>query len=112
MKPREGIYKPKYRDKKSGELKESAVWWIRYRHHGEQYRENSESEKHSDALALLHLRRGQAGMGRPVTAAVRRTTLAKLRDLVLQDYDHNEYDTKRRQQEAFAHLIDFFSVDC
>ena len=112
MKKREGIYRPRYRHKATGETKESAIWWIRYSHYGTKYRESSGSESAAVARALLKQRLGQAGLGRPVTTAVRHTTLANLRDLVLQDYDHNDYDTRRRQEEAFAHLTAFFAPDC
>ena len=71
----------------------------------------AQTESAAEAHSLLKLRLGQAGIGKPVTAAVRRTTLQTLRDLVLQDYDHNQYDTRRRQEEAFAHLIAFFNAD-
>ena len=111
MRQREGIYRPRYRDK-TGEMKESAVWWIRYSHHGVKFRESSKSESAAGARELLKERLGQAGIGRPVTPAVRRTTLQNLRDLVIQDYDQNQYDTRRRQEEAFAHLIAFFNADC
>ena len=37
------VYRPRYRNG-AGQLKESAVWWIRYSHHGTKYRESSKSE--------------------------------------------------------------------
>jgi integrase len=109
---REGIYRPKYRDKQSGEVKESAVFWIRYSHHGVKYRESSKSEKRADAVALLKQRLGQAGLGKPVTSVVRRTTLDDLANVVFTDYRNNEYDTLGRQEDAFNHLRAFFGGDC
>ncbi len=87
------VYRPKYRDKATGEPKESATWWIRYSHHGAKHRESSKSEVRKDASDLLKLRIGQAGMGKPVTAAIRRTTLDDLAGLVFDDYRDNEFDT-------------------
>ena len=77
------VYRPKYRNDSTGELQESAVWWIRYSHHGVKHRESSKSEVRKDASDLLKLRIGQAGMGKPVTAAIRRTALDDLAGLVL-----------------------------
>jgi hypothetical protein len=40
------VYRPKYRDVRTGELNESAVWSIRYSHRRVKHRENSHSEVH------------------------------------------------------------------
>jgi integrase len=106
------VYRPKYRNESTGELQESAVWWIRYSHHGIKHRESSKSEVRKDASDLLKLRIGQAGMGKPVTAAIRRTTLDDLSGLVFADYADNEFDTLARQEDAFNHLREFFGGDC
>jgi site-specific recombinase XerD len=106
------VYRPKYRDGVTGELKESAIWWIRYSHHGTKHRESSKSEVRAEAVALLKLRIGQAGMGKPVTSAIRRTTLDDLARLVFDDYQDNQYDTLGRQEDAFNHLRAFFGGDC
>lgn len=106
------VYRPKNRNASTGALQATAIWWIRYNHHGVQHRESSHSEVHAHAAALLKLRIGQAGIGKPVTFAVRRTTLDDLRDLVLADYRDNQFDTLARQEDAFNHLRAFFGGDC
>src|SRR5580704_1131531 len=106
------VYRPKYRNESTGELQESAVWWIRYSHHGVKHRESSKSEVRKDASDLLKLRIGQAGMGKPVTAAIRRTALDDLAGLVFADYADNDFDTLARQEDAFNHLREFFGGDC
>jgi integrase len=105
------VYQPKYRSG-AGELKASAVWWIRYSHHGSKYRESSKSVIKAVAKGLLKLRIGQAGMGQLVTAAIRRTTFDDLTKLVVADYTNNDLDTLARQEDAFNHLRDFFGGDC
>jgi integrase len=112
MKKRENIFRPWYKDKKTGEKKQSAIYWIRYSHNGVKYRESSKCEKEADARALLKKRLGQAGLGKPVTTAVRRTTLDDLANAVFTDYRNNEYDTLARQEDAFSHLREFFGGDC
>jgi integrase len=105
------VYRPKFRNG-AGALKESAVWWIRYSHHGTKHRESSKSEIKAVAKDLLKQRIGQAGLGKPVTAAIRRTTLDDLAKLVFTDYADNQLDTVARQEDAFNHLRDFFGGDC
>jgi integrase len=106
------VYRPKYRDGATSELKESATWWIRYSHHGVKHRESAKSEVRKDAADLLKLRIGQAGMGKVMTSAIRRTTLEDLAQLVFADYTDNDYDTLARQEDAFNHLRGFFGGDC
>ena len=52
------IYRPKYRNKKSGEVKQSAVYWIKYYRNGKPYRESTGSKKEADAKRLLKKREG------------------------------------------------------
>jgi integrase len=107
-----GVYQPKYRDAIAGELKQSAVWWIRYSHHGKKYRESSKSEVRAVATALLKKRIGEAGLNRPVTTAMRNTTLDDLSRLVIANYDRNDRDSTARQVDAFNWLRDYFGGDC
>lgn len=105
------VYQPNYRDR-HGQLQKSTVWWIRYSHNGKQQRESSKSEVRREAVNLLKLRLGQAGAGRPITSAIRRTTLDDLAELVFEDYLKNQYDSLARQEDAFNHLRDFYGGDC
>jgi hypothetical protein len=57
------VYRPKYRSG-SGEIRESAVWWIRYSYHGTKYRESSKSEIKTVAKDLLKHRTGRDGQTR------------------------------------------------
>jgi hypothetical protein len=60
------VYHPTWRDRKSGEKKTGATWWISYSTHGKRHRENVHSIKEADAAKLLKLRLGQASIGMPV----------------------------------------------
>jgi len=55
---------------------------------------------------------GQAGIGKPVTVAIRCITLDDLIELVSTDYVDNQFDTLARQEDAFTHLREFFGGDC
>src|SRR5579885_125487 len=105
------VYRPKYRDKSTGEVKQSAVWWIAYTHNGVKYRESSKSEVRQVARALLKDRIAKAGAGRPVAPSIRRTTLGDLAALVFADYDNKGHDTRARQEDAFNHLVAFRGAD-
>jgi integrase len=108
----EGIYRPRYRDKKTREWRQSSIWWIRYTHQGKKYRENSKSEIRANAVAMRKRRMGQAESGKPVNTAIRRTTLKDLAELVYAVYRNNGYRSLARQEDAFNHLADYFGWDC
>ena len=52
------IYRPKYKNKKTKEVKQSAVYWIKYYRNGKPYRESTKSTKEADAKRLLKRREG------------------------------------------------------
>jgi hypothetical protein len=61
------VYRPKYRDPKTGELKEQAVWWYEFTFAGQRVRESSESTRKTIAIEAeknhrLRLERANAGM--------------------------------------------------
>ena len=64
------------------------------------------------AAALLKLRIGQAGIGKPVTSAIRRTTLDDLAKLVFADYRDNGFDALARQGGRVQPPARIFGGDC
>lgn len=114
------VYRPAYKDKATGERKQSAIWWICYTHKGVKHRESA--KRYADQLGLdptvkavakemLKDRLGKAGLGKPVTSIIRRTTLDVLANLVIEDYENRGYDTPARQEDAFNHLRGFRGAD-
>ena len=73
------LFRPKYPPagmsyadaKAAGLLRESAVWWVKYRANGKTLKESSESTKESDAKKLLRQREGAVVEGRVVIPARR-----------------------------------------
>ena len=57
------VYQPTYKDKRTGEYKKAAVFWIQYCRQGKVIRESSESTKESDARKLLKRRHGEIEAG-------------------------------------------------
>ncbi len=84
-----GVYKPKYRDKKTDELKESPTWWLRYSHRGKKIRESSHSTKHSDAVKLLRERHAECGQGEPIGRDAERVRYEDLTGDLLNHYITN-----------------------
>src|SRR5262249_10216733 len=67
------VYQPTYRDKKTGEIKKQAIWWIQYCRNGKVIRESSESTKEADGWKLLKRRHGEIAAGKPMRPDVNRT---------------------------------------
>src|SRR5271170_7073829 len=104
------VYQPKWRDRRSGERKTAATWWVSYSTHGKRHRENAHSTKEGDASRLLKLRLGQAAIGMPVGSQVERTTLGDILKMVEVDYAANGRKSLHRMKQAAVHLKEFFDA--
>jgi integrase len=102
------VYQPTYLDRATSERKVSAVFWIRYYHHGRKYRESSGSTVHADAVRLLKDRIARAGLGKPVTANIERTDFEALAEMLLNEYKANGRRSLKRVSQALAHLRGYF----
>lgn len=105
------VYQPTYRDKRSGEIRTAATWWISYPNHGKQIRENAHTENRAVAVKLLKNRGGRVEAGLPVGPNLERTTLDDLLKLVEDDYTANERRSLDRVQYAFVHLREHLGAD-
>jgi hypothetical protein len=72
------IYRPKYKDKTTGEVRESAIWWTKYYVHGRPRRESTETADHAEAKDFLKKREGEAASGRPMPRNAGQVTFADL----------------------------------
>jgi integrase len=102
------VYLPTYKDKRTGELRQSSVWWIQYSIHGQRRIENSRSRNRSDALKLLKKRLGEVVDGRVVASNIQRTRLQDLAELLINDYDINGHRSLIRAKRSIRHLREFF----
>src|SRR4029077_9924019 len=57
------VLKLKFRDKATGELKESTFWYIFYSANGQQHREATGTEDHAEAKKLLEGRLAEHALG-------------------------------------------------
>ena len=80
------LYRPKYRAA-DGTVKESAVWWLKYRDAlGVVRRESSETVKEQEARRMLKQREGAAVEHRVIPVNVQRLTIAQLAEDLKSDY--------------------------
>jgi integrase len=99
-----GIYRPRYRDKTTGEWKRSAVWWITWTGpEGSRHRESSGSEHREKAVKLRRSRLHAADQGGPLEV-LQRTTYEDLAALVEVDYTRNARRSLKRIRGSLAHL--------
>lgn len=74
------IFRLKYRDMKTGDVKESAVWWIKYHKNGKPYFESAKAKEETKAKRLLKKREGEIADGRIPGIYFDKTTYKELRD--------------------------------
>lgn len=78
------LYRPKYTYK--GELKQSAVWWLKYSIGGREIRRSSQTDDQSAAYAQLLKLASEHAVGIRTSASAETVTVAELLDLVISDY--------------------------
>jgi hypothetical protein len=83
------VFQPKYRNKKTGEVKRVSRWFIKYYVNGRAHTETSGSTNRNVAERLLKKRHGDAQAGKAVGAQVERTVLNDLLNMVISDYAAN-----------------------
>jgi hypothetical protein len=84
------------------------TWWISYSINGVRERESSQSENRADAVRLLKDRLGRIGRHEPTGAAINRTTLSDLKEIILTNYAANGSKSARYAQGAFRRLERYF----
>lgn len=90
------------------------IWWIEYYDgDGRQRRETSKSTRKEDARKLLERRRAAVVTGRRVAGAdAERTTLANLRELIVNDYRLNQRKSLESVLQSFRALERYFGASC
>ncbi len=102
------VYQPKYRDKKTKEIKTVSTWWIKYSFRGQVRRESSESMRRSDAVKLLRKRHAEMGGGKLAGPDVEKTTFEDMAAMLTNDYKANKRRSLNRVEDAVSHLKSFF----
>ncbi len=107
----EGLYRPRYRDLKTGVMKESAVLWIRHYHAGKKIRLSTGTSNVRRAVEFRNKALGRASQGKPITAALHRTSFEGVASFVISNYTVNEFRSLKRIKEALAHAREFLGSD-
>jgi integrase len=102
------VYQPVYVDKRTGERRNAATWWVQYSVRGKRYRESSSSTDRADAIKLLKRRIGEAAEGRRVGRDIEKTTFEDLARILLDDYRANGRQSIRRVHGAIRNLRQVF----
>jgi integrase len=105
------VYQPVYLDKRTGERKTVATWWVQYSIRGKRYRESSGSSNRNMAIKLLKDRLGAAAQGKPVGPNVDRTRFEDMSRVLVEDYRANGRRSLERIEGAIKHLRQFFAND-
>ena len=82
------VYQPIYVDKRTGERKTAATWWVQYSVRGKRYRESSGSSNRIMAVKLLKDRLGAAARGDRSDQS-RETRFEDLAQMLVDDYRAN-----------------------
>jgi integrase len=105
------VYHHKYRDKKTGELKLTKIWWYEFYHHGEQIRKSSGSTRRIDAVRMLREDLEASTSGKLTVGQGARYRFVDLCDSLRRDYNRNNRRSLDRIEGAIAHLYRFWG-DC
>jgi len=101
------IYRRKYRDKLSGEMRAAATYTLEYYVDGRMRRETAST--YTEAVRLLKRRQGEIVQGRRVDPAGERLTFDQLASNLVNDYRANRRRSLERVEDAIAHLTAVFS---
>jgi integrase len=98
------IYRPKFCDR-HGVIKESAVWWVRFRQYGKTVRQSTETTSDRKARAFLREREGKVALKIPVIPKADKLTLSEGANLIRQDYRANERKSLNSLEPRLTHLL-------
>ncbi len=98
------IYRPKYKAA-DGIIKESGVWWVRFRQHGKTVRQSTETTDERKARTFLTRQEGKVANHIPVNPHGDRLTLTEGAALIRQDYMMNGRRSEKSVGHALAHLL-------
>jgi len=93
------IYKPKYRDR-HGMIRESEVWWVRFRQHGKAVRQSTDTTSEAKARAFMREREGKVALGMPVSPKGDRLTLGEAATMIRDDYAANGRQSAERRSRS------------
>jgi integrase len=100
------VYRPKYRDPKTGELKQQLIWWYKFSFAGRRIRESSKSERKTIAIEAEKARRLELekGFNNLSDRRERIHTIAELGDEFLEAYKVRKPKSATFAEYAVGHV--------
>jgi len=105
------VYQPKYKDRATGEWRESPFFHIRYTVNGQQKREATKTTSQTEAERILRNRLLDLEHGRPTGPQIDKTTVGDLADGLLTEYRINRRRSIKSVEDSVAHWLDFFTKE-
>jgi integrase len=103
------VFQPKYKDKRTGELKTANTWrwelWVNGKRH------SGPAQTEAAANRILKRKIAEAGAGQFIGNAAERMPYSTLEDLVRADYKMQERKSLRRAEISMVHLRAAFGTD-
>lgn len=93
-----------WKDAKTGDARESNIYWIKYYRNGKPYRDSTKSIKESDAKRLLKKREGEISQGKLPGIYFDKVRFDELAEDYIRDYRINNRKSSDRAIQAVAHL--------
>jgi integrase len=90
--------------------KRGSIWWTRYWHRGQEFRESSHSDNEADARRLLRKRLGEIGSGKLIGPAAERVGFEDLAKALTNDYEVNRKRSIRSAELSIRHLRNYFGL--
>ena len=97
------IYRPKYRGR-DGVVRESAVWWVRFRQHAKTVRQSTETTDERKARTFLREKEGKVALNIPVSPKGDKLTLDQAMAMIRDDYASNGRRSARDLEIRLTHL--------
>jgi integrase len=101
------IFRPKYKGS-DGVVRESAIWWVRFRQHGKTVRQSTETADERKAKAFLREREGKVALDIPVSPKGDRLTLDDAAKMMRDDYTANGRKSSATLEYPLAHVLAHF----
>lgn len=101
------VFRPKYRAR-DGQIRESSIWWARFRQHGKTVRESTATSDARKAQRFLREREGKVALNIPVSPTADRLTLDAAARMIQDDYVSNGQKSGRTLVGLLAHLLAHF----
>jgi hypothetical protein len=103
------IYKKKWKDKKTGQVYEGHIWWIKYYRYGKAYIESTKIDKKTKAEILLKQREGEIAQGKVPGVYFDKVSFDDLAKDFITYYRNNNRDTLQKAERSVRYLGESFS---